>query len=126
MRKLMLSALIGLGALGFAAATPSEAKASWLSEALNNTQLQLNIGSQYPVYAPPAYAPAPVYPIQPPAPPCPPPSYSYYPAPVYSPPVRVVPVPVYRPIPVPVPQHSYYGPNRFDHNRYDNHNNWRR
>jgi hypothetical protein len=116
MRKVILSALLGLGALGFT--DTNEAKASWLSEALNNSQIQVNIGSQYPRYPVPVYAPAPAYPVYRPT--YSPPAYSYYPASVYTP-GSVIPVPAYRPAPVNVPTHSYYGPNRYEHDRHDRH-----
>ena len=138
MRPLMVSALLGLGVLGFTAT--NEAKASWLSETLNNSQVQLNIGPAYPAYSPAVYAPvvAPVQVYRPVAV-CAPPVYT--PAPV---------VPVYRPVPVNVPQNSYYGPNygpnygrnygpsygsnygsnygpNYGPNRFDHHtNDWRR
>ncbi len=133
MRKFMLSALLGLGALGVTAATPIEAKASWLSEALNNSQIQVNIGTQYrgyaaPQYAAPQYAPVPFYPVYNPVPAYTQPAYRFNTAPVYA---TVPAVPAYRPAPVNVPQHSYYGPNRFERDRYDwhdgrNDHDWRR
>ena len=132
MRKLMLSALLGLGAFG-ATADSNQAKASWLSEVLNNSQIQVNIGSQYPSYpAAPVYAPTPAYPVYRPVPAYTPPAINYYPAPVYTP-APVVRVPVYRPAPVyvPQPQHVNYGPNRYEHDRHDwrdgrNDHDWRR
>lgn len=118
MRKLMLSALLGIGALG-TTADVNQAQASWLSEVLNNSHLQVNIGAQYPTYpAAPVYAPAPAYPVYRPVP-----AYvapSYYRPPVYTP-APVVPVPVYRPVPVYVPQHSNYGHNHYEHGRHDWH-----
>ena len=115
MRKLILSTLLGASVLGLTAFTPTEAKASWLSESLHHSQIDVNIGAPYPAYyAPPVYAPVPTY--------TPPayvyPTYSaptYAPAPVYAP----VPVPVYRPAPVYVPRPSYYGPYRSEHERHE-------
>ena len=126
MRKVMLSALLGFGTLGVTAVTPSEAKASWLSEAFDRSRIEVNVGPQYPVYAP-----APVYPVYRPLPTYAPPAYGYYPVPTYPayrPVYMPAPVvPVYRPAPSYVPQHSYYGPNRWDHDRDDHRDrDWRR
>ena len=139
MRKLMLSTLLGLGALGFTAASPTEAKASWLSEAFEHSRIEVNVGPQYPAYSAPVYAPAPVYPVYRPVPTYTPayypvPTYvtpTYTPAPVYAP-APVIPVQAYRPAYVPyVPQHSYYGPNRWEQERHEgrdhrNEHDWRR
>ena len=92
MRRLILPVLLGLGVLGATFALPSQAHASWLSEAFDNHPVQVNITptpaySYYqPVYAPPAYAPVQPYP-------------SYY-APSYGPayrPYAPVARPEYRP-----------------------------
>ncbi|MEI7684271.1 MAG: hypothetical protein WCL32_04540 [Planctomycetota bacterium] len=132
MRRFMLSTLLGLGVVGLTAGVPHEAQASWLSEILGNSQIQVNIGSQYPSYPPPpVYAPAPVYPVYAPAAVYPVYARPTYPAPYI--PARVIPTPVYRPAPI-VPQNVYRGPYHNDHSRYDNdhgrndhpNQNWRR
>ena len=117
MRKLITSALFGLGALGINA-DANPAKASWLSDVLNHSQIQVSIGSQYPAYPAPVYAPAPAYPVYRPVP--------AYPAPNYYPAPRV-PVPVYRPVPAYGPQHSNVS-HYPDHHWHDGRNdyNWRR
>jgi hypothetical protein len=97
MRKLMLPMFLGLGLLGFA--MPDQAKASWLSETLDHSQVQVNVGVG-PVYA--GFREGPTYS---------PPAYGYRPA--YAPAYR----PEYRPAPVYQPQHSYYGPSRFEPSR---------
>src|SRR5262245_14590990 len=115
MRKLITSALFGLGALGIQA-DGNQAKASWLSDVLNHSQIPVSIGSQYPVYPAPVYAPAPTYPAYRPVTAYPAPNY--YPAPA---------VPVYRPVPVYLPQRPNVGhyPDHHGHNGHDDHN-WRR
>lgn len=93
MRKLMLSVLLGLGTIGLTASTPSVAKASWLSETLDHSRIDINIGGGYPTY--PGYAPTPVYP-------------AYRPVPAYGyPTFRPAYAPAYRPAPA-------YAPNRFE------------
>ena len=78
MRKIIVSTLLGLGSLGFIA--PNDAKASWLSEALDHTRIDVRIGSQYPAYAPaPVYSAPPAYPVYAPQ------YRAYSPAPVYGP-----------------------------------------
>jgi len=111
MRKLITSALLGLGALGINA-DANPAKASWLSDVLNHSQIQVSIGSQYPAYPAPVYVPAPAYPV-------------YRPLPAY--PASAVPVPVYRPVPVYVPQRPNFGHHQ-DHYWHDGRNdhNWNR
>jgi hypothetical protein len=117
MRKLITSAILGLGALGINA-DANQAKASWLSDVVNHSQIQVSIGSQYPAYPAPVYAPTPAYQVYQPAP--------AYPAPNYYP-VPAVPVPVYRPVPVYVPQRPNVGHYQ-DHHWHDGRNdyNWRR
>jgi hypothetical protein len=100
MRKIILSSLLGLGMLGLTAITPNAASADWLN--ISSLLGSLSIGPQYPAYSAPAY-PAPAYP------------------PDYAP----VPVPAYRPAPVYVPQHTYHGPNHWDHCEWRGHE-WRR
>ena len=124
MRRFMLSTLLGLGVVGLTAGVPHEAQASWLSEILGNSQIQVNFGSQYPSYPPPFYAPAPVYPVCAPVPVYPVYARPTYPAPYF--PARMIPAPAYRPAPM-VPQNVYRGPYHYDHSRYDHPNHdWRR
>ena len=100
MRRLALSALLGLSTLGLTFGIPAQAHASWLSEALDRTPIQVTVAPT-PSYYPPAYVPTvPAY--YPPAPAyvAPVPSYSgYAPVPV-TPTVPVTTVPVYRPAPI--------------------------
>jgi hypothetical protein len=115
MRKLLFSTILGLGLLGFA--MPTQAKASWLSEGIDHTQVQVNLGASFgPGYAPvqayyPAYRPAPVYA---------PPAYGAYRYPSYA--------PAFRPAPVFQPQRSFYGPSRYEPRRdwHDGRGEWRR
>jgi hypothetical protein len=113
MRKLMLSVLLGLGIIGLTASTPSVAKASWLSEAIDNTHVNISIGTGYPTYGPsaayPAYRPVPTYGAQ---------GYGY-------PAFRPAYAPAYRPAPAFVPQQSFYGPNRFEPSRNIGHVEYR-
>jgi hypothetical protein len=112
MRKLMLSVLLGLGTIGFTATTPSVAKASWLSEAIDNTHVDISIGAGYPAYQ--AYGPTAAYP-------------AYRPVPTYGAPAYGYPAhsPTYRPTPAYVPQQSFYGPNRFEQGRNIGHVEYR-
>jgi hypothetical protein len=78
MKSLFVAAALGLGSLGLIGATPSQANASWLSQALH-AQFDPNYyggyyapGYVYPGYS--YYSPTYVYP-----------SYGYYSAPYYSP-----------------------------------------
>jgi hypothetical protein len=111
MRKAMFAAVLGLGLMGFT--LPGQAKASWLSEGLDHTQVNVNFGPQYA----PAYPAVPAYPAYRPA--YTPPAYSYYPS--YA--------PAYRPAPVYQPQRSFYGPSRYEQprrERHDGRSEWRR
>lgn len=135
MRAFALSVVLGLGAFGLTAATPTQAQASWLSEALDNASFSINIGGT-PYVAPygPAVAPVPAYvpvPVYSPAPVCAPtpivtqrPVFVPTPVPVYRP----VPTPVYRPVPAPVapPRNAYYNPNPWSqqHNHHNGNNGW--
>ena len=119
MRKAMFATVLGLGLMGFT--LPGQANASWLSEAVDHTQVNVNFG---PSYAP-AYPGVPTYPGVP--------SYSgYRPAPIYTPPVysRYPSYPsAYRPAPYYPPQRSFYGPYRYEGPRNDWHDGryeWRR
>jgi hypothetical protein len=116
MRKLMLSVLLGLGTIGFAASTPNVAKASWLSEAIDHTHVDVSIGGGYPAYQ--AYGPTAAYPAYRPVPTYGAPAYSY---PAYRPAYA----PAYRPAPAYVPQQSFYGPNRFEQGRNIGHVEYR-
>jgi hypothetical protein len=116
MRKLMLSVLLGLGIIGFTASTPSVAKASWLSEAIDHTHVDISIGAGYPAYQ--AYGSAPIYPAYRPVPTYGAPAYSY---PAYRPAYA----PACRPAPAYVPQQSFYGPNRFEQGRNIGHVEYR-
>ena len=144
MRKYLLATVLSFGVLGFSA--PNEAKASWLSEAFGHSQIQLNIGTQYPAYSPPVCAPFPVYPVYQPAPVyvqtpvyAPAPVYPVYrPAPVYVQRPVYVPAPHYAPVPTApygayrpayghVPHHASWGTERYEPYRHDwNQSDWRR
>src|SRR6476646_3306370 len=93
MRRLALSALLGLGTLGLTFAAPAQAHASWLSEFLDRHPVEVSVAPT-PSYYPPAYVPTvPAYVPPPPAYVAPYPTYRGY-APV----TPTYPVtPVYRP-----------------------------